>query len=118
MDPILVPPPRIPHLVSDHKIAGFLPPQLQPIAGATGSRGAHLRADPALTLADSDDRAQQVIRWLCQIAADAGLTGMERLVTQLPLPVTPKLPEPRTGSNRPQRQHQSTNGTAAAVRRS
>ena len=83
VDPILVPPPRILHLVSSHEIAGFLPPQLQPIPGATGSRGAHLQADPALTLADPDDRAQQVTRWLCQIAADAGLIGMESLVTQL-----------------------------------
>lgn len=38
VDPVLVPPPRILHLVSSHEIAGFLPPQLQPIAGATGSR--------------------------------------------------------------------------------
>ena len=79
-DPILVPPPRILHLVSSREITGFLPPQLQPIPGATGSRGAHLQADPALSLADPDDRAQQVTRWLCQIAADAGLTGMESLV--------------------------------------
>jgi Putative DNA-binding domain len=84
VDPILVPPPRILHLVSSREIAGFLPPQLRPIPGATGSRGAHLQADPALSLADPEDRAQQVIRWLCQIAADAGLTGMESLVTQLP----------------------------------
>jgi len=83
-DPILVPPPRILHLVSSHEIADFLPPQLQPIPGATGSRGAHLQADPALSLPDPSDRAQQVTRWLCQIAADAGLTGMESLVTQLP----------------------------------
>jgi Putative DNA-binding domain len=79
VDPILVPPPRNLHLVSGQEIAGFLPP-LRPIAGATGSRGAHLRADPALALADADDRALQATRWLCQIAADAGLTGMERLI--------------------------------------
>jgi len=79
VDPILVPPPRNLHIVSGQEIAGFLPP-LQPIAGATGSHGAHLRADPALALADPDDRATQVTRWLCQIAADAGLTGMERLI--------------------------------------
>jgi hypothetical protein len=84
VDPILVPPPRILHLVSSQEIAGFLPPQLRPIPGAAGSQGAHLQADPALSLADPGDRAQQVTRWLCQIAADAGLTGMESLVTQLP----------------------------------
>jgi hypothetical protein len=79
VDPILVPPPRNLHIASVQDFAGFLPP-LQPIPGATGSRGAHLRADPVLALADPDDRAMQVIRWLCQMAADAGLTGMERLV--------------------------------------
>jgi hypothetical protein len=81
--PILVPAPRTLHIVSGPEIAGFLPP-LQPVPGATGSHGAHLRADPVLTLADPSDRARQVTRWLCQIAADAGLTGMERL-TQLQL---------------------------------
>jgi len=84
VDLILVPPPRVLHLVSSREIAGFLPPQLRPIPDATGSQGAHLQADPALSLADPEDRAQQVTRWLRQIAADAGLTGMERLVTQLP----------------------------------
>lgn len=78
VDPILVPPPRNLHIVSGQEIARFLPP-LQPIPGTTGSHGAHLRADPALALADPGDRATQVTRWLCQIAADAGLTGMERL---------------------------------------
>ncbi len=40
VDPILVPPPRILHLVSDHEIAGFLPPQLQPfpVPPARGAR--------------------------------------------------------------------------------
>ena len=84
VDPILVPPPSVLHVVSSREIAGFLPEQLRPIPGATGSRGAHLQADPALSLADPGDRAQQVTRWLCQIAADAGLTGMESLVAQLP----------------------------------
>ncbi|MCW2932152.1 MAG: hypothetical protein JWM19_3114 [Actinomycetia bacterium] len=78
IDPILVPPPRNLHIVSSREIAGFLPP-LRQIPGATGSQGAHLRADPALTLADPGDRATQAIRWLRQIAADAGLAGMERL---------------------------------------
>jgi Schlafen, AlbA_2 len=84
IDPILVPSPRILHLVSGREIARFLPPQLRPIAGAAGSHGASMQADPALTLADPHDRTQQVNRWLCQIAADAGLTGMESLVAQLP----------------------------------
>jgi hypothetical protein len=83
VDPILVPPPRTLHIVSNREIAGFLPPQLRPIPEASGSHGAHLLADPTLSLADPEDRARQVTRWLCQIAADAGLSGMEGLVTQL-----------------------------------
>jgi hypothetical protein len=98
VEPIVVPPPRILHLVSDQEIVGFLPEQLQPVDGATGSRGAHLQADPVLTLAEPGDRAQQVIRWLCQIAADAGLTGMEQLAGQLPTPASPELPAPGSGS--------------------
>jgi Putative DNA-binding domain len=82
VDPLMVPPPRILHVVSREEIAGLLPAQLQLIPGVSGSRGAHLQADPALDLADFGDRAKQVNRWLCQIAADAGLTGMERLVRQ------------------------------------
>jgi hypothetical protein len=78
LDPILIPPPRNLHIVTGYEIAGFLPP-LQPITGATGSHGAHLRADPTLDLTDPEDRAAQATRWLCQIAADAGLAGMERL---------------------------------------
>jgi hypothetical protein len=88
--PVLVPPPRILHVVTGPEIAGFLPP-LRPIAGATGSHGAHLETDPALTLADPGDRGRQVTRWLCQIAADAGLLGMERLTKLQP-------PEPRAVS--------------------
>lgn len=80
VDPILVPPPRTLHIVSSREIAHFMPPQLRPIPEASGSHGAHLQADPTLSLADPEDRTQQVTRWLCQIAADAGLTGMENLV--------------------------------------
>jgi hypothetical protein len=83
VDPIVVPPPQVVHVVSGEEIAQLLPP-LREIPGATGSRGAHLRADPVLTLTDPEDRARQVVRWLCQIAADAGLSGMERL-TQMAL---------------------------------
>ena len=71
VDPILVSPPKVLHLVSSREIAGFLPPKLQPSPGVTGSRDAHLQADPALTLADGRNRAPQVTCWLCQIAADA-----------------------------------------------
>jgi Putative DNA-binding domain len=84
VDPILVPPPRVLHLVSNREIAGFLPPQLRPIPDASGSHEAHLQADPSLSLAEEQDRGRQVARWLCQIAADAGLAGMEHLAAQLP----------------------------------
>ena len=79
VDPILVPQPGNLHLVSEREIAGFLPP-LPSIPGAGGARGSHLRADPALSLSEPVDRAMQVRRWLCQIAADAELTGMEELM--------------------------------------
>jgi hypothetical protein len=78
VDPLLVPPPGSLHVVSPHEIVQFLPP-LQPIPEVTGSRGAHLRADPASSLSDPEDRAAQATRWVRQIAADAGLTGIERL---------------------------------------
>lgn len=84
VDTILVPRPRTVHLISDHENVGFLPAQLRPITGAGGSRGAYLQADPALDLADPADRARQATRWICQIAQDAGLTGMESLAAQLP----------------------------------
>jgi hypothetical protein len=88
VEPVLVPPPRSLHLVSSREIAGFLPQQLRLIPGAGGSHGAHVRADPALAPADPEDRAMQVARWLCQIATDAGLSGMESLLNQL----TPAMP--------------------------
>jgi hypothetical protein len=88
VDPIVVPPPQVVHVISNGEIARLLPP-LSEIPGATGSRGAHLRADPALSLADPEDRARQVIRWLCQIAADAGLIGMERLTQTALAPGSP-----------------------------
>jgi hypothetical protein len=72
------------HVIANRAIADFLPP-LPPIPDASGSQGAHLQADPTLSLADPKDRAEQVSRWLRQIAADAGLTGMEQLATKLHL---------------------------------
>jgi hypothetical protein len=39
-----------------------------------------LLADPAVDLSDDHDRSEQVRRWLIQIALDAGLTGMERIL--------------------------------------
>jgi hypothetical protein len=52
-------------------------------SGGRNSRGAHMQADPILDLSDTADLAEQVDRWLIQIGADAGLTGMEDLVTRM-----------------------------------
>lgn len=82
VDPIVVPLPRTLHIVSQREMASFLPP-LAAIPDADGSRGAHLRADPALSLGDPEGRDEQVKRWLCQISADAGLRGMDELVDTL-----------------------------------
>jgi Putative DNA-binding domain len=90
-DPILVPPPQVLHVTSSREITSFLPPQLRPIPGAARSRGAHVRADPELNLADPRDRAEQVTRWLTRIAADAGVTGMQALAAQLQLPARPPI---------------------------
>jgi hypothetical protein len=53
---------------------------LSPIPDAGYSGGAHLLGDPALDLADDDDRSEQVRRWLIQVALDGGLTGMEKIL--------------------------------------
>jgi len=47
------------------------------------SHGAHMLADPALDLSEPGERARQADRWLIQMAADAGLTGMEQLVSEM-----------------------------------
>jgi hypothetical protein len=56
---------------------------LRQIPDAGVSKGAHLLADPALDLADENDRREQVTVWLAQIALDAGLLGMEQLLQRL-----------------------------------
>jgi hypothetical protein len=80
-DPILVPAPRTLHLVTGIPIARILPEHLIPIPGTGSSRGAHLRADPTLDLSDPQDRFQQAVRWLVTISGDAGLRGMEALLS-------------------------------------
>jgi hypothetical protein len=78
-DPIIVPAPRDVHIVSGGDLAELLPP-LTPFHGAGGSHGSHLRADPTLDLTDKADRAEQVTRWIIQMALDAGLRGMEQVI--------------------------------------
>ena len=40
-------------------------------------------ADPVLDLSNPSERAEQVDRWLNQMAADSGLLGMEQLVARM-----------------------------------
>jgi cell division septation protein DedD len=82
-NPIIIRQPQVLHVVSQPPMPELLPPNLTPIPNAGTSHGAHLQADPALDLFDQADRQTQADRWLVQIGADAGLTGMERLVSQL-----------------------------------
>jgi hypothetical protein len=83
VDSITIGQPRVLHIVSGPPMPDLLPPQLRPISGAGVSHGAHMQADPVLDLSDPADRAEQIDRWLFQIGADAGLVGMERLVTEI-----------------------------------
>ena len=61
----------------------LLPARLSPIRDGGVSHGAHMLADPALDLSEPADRGEQVDRWLVQMAADAGLTGMEQLISEM-----------------------------------
>ena len=53
---------------------------LSPIPDAGPSGGADLFADPSLDLRDPNERQEQVLSWLEQIALDAGLRGMEGVI--------------------------------------
>ncbi len=83
-DILAIPQPRIMHIVTERPIPDVLDTRgLRAIPDAGDSTGAHLLADPALDLADDQDRSDQVRRWLIQIALDAGLTGMEQVLQRL-----------------------------------
>ena len=84
IDALAVPQPRVMHMVTGRPVTEVLDTTwLKPIQDAGVSRGAHLLADPALDLADDEERSEQVRRWLIQIALDAGLTGMEQALERL-----------------------------------
>ncbi|MGO8956928.1 MAG: hypothetical protein ACLQFR_06115 [Streptosporangiaceae bacterium] len=83
VDPLTVRQPRVLHIVSGPAMPDLLPAQLAPIRDGGVSHGAHMLADPALDLSDTADRAEQADRWLIQIAADAGLLGMEQLISKM-----------------------------------
>jgi hypothetical protein len=80
-DILAIPQPRIMHIVTERPIPDVLDTTgLRAVPDAGDSRGAHLLADPALDLADDQDRSEQVRRWLIQVALDADLTGMEQVM--------------------------------------
>jgi len=83
-DILAIPQPRIMHIVTERPIPDVLETTgLRAIPDAGDSTGAHLLADPALDLADDQDRSEQVRRWLIQTALDADLTGMEQVLQRL-----------------------------------
>ena len=82
-DPITVRQPRVLHVVSGPPLPDLLPTGLFAIRDGGVSHGAHMLADPALDLSDLAERAEQADRWLIQMAADAGLLGMEHLVSKM-----------------------------------
>jgi hypothetical protein len=89
-DILAIPQPRVMHIVTERPIPDVLDTTgLRAIPDAGDSRGAHLLADPALDLANDQDRSEQVRRWLIQVALDAGLTGMEQVLQRLTAPHNP-----------------------------
>ena len=82
-DPITLPQPSVLHVVSEPPMPELLPAHLSPIRDGGVSHGTHMLADPALDLSDPADRGEQANRWLIQMAADAGLLGMEQLVSKM-----------------------------------
>jgi hypothetical protein len=83
IDPVIVPQPTYLHFVTGLPVTDVLNPYgLTPIADAGTSHGANLIADPALDLSDDRERSEQVDSWMQQIALDAGLTGMQGLLSE------------------------------------
>jgi hypothetical protein len=84
IDPVLVGQPANAHLYTGPAVDELLYLQmLTPVAGAGGSHGASLMADPTIDLGAPDGRLAQLDTWMRQIALDAGLQGMERLLAVL-----------------------------------
>lgn len=81
VDPVLAPQPTNLHFVCGLPVMDLLYLDgLTPIPDAGRSYGAHLLADPAHDLGSQAERRLQIDSWLQQIALDAGLRGMERLL--------------------------------------
>jgi hypothetical protein len=85
IDRIAVPQPRVLHFVTARPVTDVVETNgLRQIPDAGPSHGGHVLANPALDLYDSGDRQEQTQAWLVQLALDAGLLGMERLLKSRP----------------------------------
>jgi hypothetical protein len=81
IDPVIVPFPANLDFVTGPAVSDLLSPGgLAQIPDAGPSHGANLLANPTLDLAEPDERQAQLDDWLQQIALDAGLSGMEKLL--------------------------------------
>lgn len=84
IDPVMAPWPRTVALRSASDVRRLIDDvSLAPIPGAGTSHGADLVTDPGLDLREPDRRDEQIAHWLEQIALDAGLSGMQRLLERL-----------------------------------
>jgi hypothetical protein len=82
IDPVIMPVPLSMDFVTGPIVRDLLQPAgLVPIPGAGQSHGANLLANPTLDLADPRERELQLDDWLQQIALDAGLSGMESVLS-------------------------------------
>lgn len=81
-DTVIMPPPASLDFVTGPDVRDLLHPGgLAQIPDAGTSHGANLLANPTLDLKDPAERHAQLDDWLQQIALDAGLSGMEDLLT-------------------------------------
>lgn len=82
VDSVLVPQPSNCDFITAQDVKTVLYTHgLKAIEEAGESRGANLSVDPALDLRNPREREEQVDRWIQQIALDAGLAGMDALLT-------------------------------------
>jgi hypothetical protein len=82
IDPFIMPLPTNLDFVTGPAVGDLLRPEgLQQIPGAGPSHGANLLTNPTLDLTETTERQAQLKDWLQQIALDAGLSGMENLLT-------------------------------------
>lgn len=87
IDPLAVPQPRNLHVIMGRPVSEVLDTTaLKPIPNAGPSHGAHLLVDPALDMADASERWRQVTLWMEQAALDAGLLGVETVLTGMTPP--------------------------------